>query len=129
MPIFHSQDLIDRELDDLDMGMGPGETSHSTENELHRASREGDLEEVKKLVEEKHFNPLQKVGRNGWNALHYAARGGDVDVMKYFIEERQCNPASQDDHGWMPLHYAARNNHLELLRYLVDELQMDPMSD
>ena len=124
IPILYSQDLIDS---DFDMGMGPGETHHSTKNELHLASYRGDLEEVKVLVEEKGLNPLQKGGPNGVNALHYAAGGGQLAVLKYFVKERGCNPASQSNRGWTPLHYAARYNHFEVVQCLVDELQMDPM--
>ena len=128
IPIFHSQDLIDRELGDLDIGMGhiAMETSHSNDNELHLVSRRGDLEEVKRLVEEKKLNPLEKGGKNGANALHIAAVGGHLSVMKYFIE-RGYNPASESTEGWTCLHVAARYNHYELVQYLVDEQKMDPM--
>ena len=125
--IFHSQDLIDRELCDLDIGMGhvAMETSHFKENELHLASRRGDLEEVKRLVEKK-LNPLEKVGKKGRNALHFAAAGGHLSVIKYFIE-RGYNPACENTAGWTCLHYAARYNHYDLVQYLVDEQKMDPM--
>ena len=128
IPIFHSQDLIDRELGDIDIGMGhvAVETSHSNINELHLASHRGDLEEVKRLVEEKKLNPLEKGGEYGQNALHYAAAGGHLGVMKYFIE-RGYNPASESTEGWTCLHYAARFNHYDLVQYLVDEQKMDPM--
>ena len=128
IPIFHSQDLIDRELSDVDIGMGhvAMETSHSNENELHLVSRRGDLEEVKRLVEEKKLNPLEKVGKYGHNALHYAADGGHLGVMKYFIE-RGYNPASEDSDGRTCLHFAAQLNHYDLVQYLVDEQKMDPM--
>ena len=129
MPIFfHSQDLIDTELDDLEMELWTGGTWDSNGHKLHQASYRGDLEEIKKiLAAEKNLNPLQKAGDYGQNALHSAAQGGQLDVMKYFVEEKGCNPASQDDSGWTPLHYAARLNDLALVQYLVDGLQVDPM--
>ena len=128
IPIFHSQDLIDRELGDLAIRMGhvAMETSHSNENELHLASGRGDLEEVKRLVEEKKLNPLEKGGKNGLNALHFAAEAGHLGVMKYFIESGY-NPASESTEGWTCLHVAARYNHYDLVQYLVDEQKMDPM--
>ena len=128
IPIFHSQDLIDRELGDVDIGMGhvAMETSQSKINELHRASRRGDLEEVKRLVEEKKLNPLEKGGKYGLNALHFAAVGGHLGVMKYFIE-RGYNPASESTGGWTCLHLAAQLDHYDLVQYLVDEHKMDPM--
>ena len=123
--IFHSQDLIDRELGDVDIGMGhvAMETSHSNINELHLASHRGDLEEVKRLVEEKKLNPLEKGGKN---ALHIAAEAGHLGVMKYYVQ-RGYNPARENAGGMTCLHYAARYNHYDLVQYLVDEQKMDPM--
>ena len=88
------------------MGIGDESSGH----ELHLVSQKGDLEEVKRLTEEKELNPLQK-DKDGMNALHYAARGGQLCVLKYFIEEQGHNPASQSSVGglaeWTPLHFAA----------------------
>ena len=44
----------------------------SSELKLHQASHKGELDNVKRLIEEKKLNPLQK-DKNGNNALHYAA--------------------------------------------------------
>ena len=120
--------MFDRELGDVDIRMGRGamETNHSKKNELHQASHRGDLEEVKRLVEEKKLNSLEKRGKNGHNALHCTAAGGHLGVMKYFIE-RGYNPASEDSDGRTCLSYAALNNHYDLVQYLVDEQKMDPM--
>ena len=125
IPIFHSQDLIDRELGDLE-GHVAMETSHSKRNELHLASHRGDLEEVKLLVEEKKLNPLEKDSKDGQNALHYAAYGGHLSVMKYYVD-RGYNPASKATSRWTCLHVAAQFNHYDLVQYLVDEQKMDPM--
>ena len=43
IPILYSQDLIDRELHDFDMGMGPIETRHSKKNSFKHH-----IEETKK---------------------------------------------------------------------------------
>ena len=128
IPIFHSQDLIDQELGDLDIGMGHEamEISHSIKNELHEASRRGDLEEVKRLVEEKKLNPIEKGDKYGLNALYIAAVGGHLGVMKYYVS-REYNPASEDTSGMTCLHLAARFNRYDLVQYLVDEQKMDPM--
>ena len=125
MYLFPFQNLFDRGLADLDMGMGHG--GSGTLNELHRASYRGDLEEVKRLIEEEGFNPLQTVGEYEKNALHFAAAGGHTTVIKHFIQERGCNPACQDSQGVTPLHIAAQFSHLELVRYLVEEEKVDPM--
>ena len=118
---------MDRELHDLEMGMGHGIAGGSTENELHLASYRGDLKKVKELTEKGQFNPLQKESKFGANILHYTARFGQLGVLRYFIEERGCNPASQDNRAWTPLHYAALGKHLDIVHYLVAEQQMDPL--
>ena len=78
---------------DLDIGMGHSGTG--TANELHVASRRGDLEEVKRLIEKERSTP-DKYGRD---TLPYVALGGELRVMKYFIEERGCNPSCQNSRG------------------------------
>ncbi|MCG8624057.1 MAG: ankyrin repeat domain-containing protein, partial [Proteobacteria bacterium] len=111
------------------MGMGHGKAGASTENELHQylASHRGDLKEVKSLIEEKQFDPLQKEGQFGGNVLHHSARCGQLRVLRYFIEERGCSPASQDNRAMTPLYYAAYGKHLDIVHYLVAEQQMDPL--
>ena len=102
------------------------ETTNFDENELHLASRRGDLQEVKRLVEEKQLNPLEKGGDFGLNALHCAAAYGHLSVLKYYTE-RGYNPASESSNGWTCLHFAAQFNYYDLVQYLVDEQKMDPM--
>ena len=75
---------MDRELHDLEMGMGHDVAGGSSKNELHLASRGGDLKKVKEFIEEKKFDPLQKGGKYRMNALHYAASGGQLGVLKIF---------------------------------------------
>ena len=109
------------------MGMGHGVAGGSNENELHLASYRGDLQEIKRLTEEKQLNPSQKEGKYGKNTLYYAARFGQLGVLKYFIEERGCNPTNKDNRAMTPLHDAALGKHLDIVRYLVAEQQMDPL--
>ena len=85
-----------------------GHSGTRTANDLHVASLRGDLEEVKRLIENEGFNPLQTESKNGQNALHYAAWGGQLEVMQYFIEEKGCNPTCQDFRGSTPLHTATQ---------------------
>ena len=56
--LFLFQDLLDKGVDDVDMETGQDTTAG--ESKLHMASLRGNLEEVKRLTEEKHLNPLQK---------------------------------------------------------------------
>ena len=74
---------------------GLAETASTHEHwsglELHLAVLTGQLEAVKFLVEEEHFNPMQRP-RSGINAVHIAALNGNLQVLKYFITERDCDP-------------------------------------
>ena len=72
---------------------GLAETAFTHEHwsalELHLAVLTGQLEAVKFLGEEEHFNPMQ---RPRWdiNAVHIAALHGNLQVLKSFITERDC---------------------------------------
>ena len=90
---------------------------------LRKASLNGNLEEIKRLVEEKHLNPLQRVGKTASNALHCAAAAGH---LRYFIEDRGCSAACVDQDGWTPLNYAALHKHLDIVQYLVKKQQIEP---
>ena len=64
---------------------GLAETASTHEHlELHLAVVTGQLEAVKFLVEEEHFNPMQRP-RRGINAVHIAALNGNLQVLKYFV--------------------------------------------
>ena len=94
---------------------------------LHVASYRGDLCEVKYLVEEKYFDPLQKfVIDNERTALHCAADAGHLNILKYFIEEQYCNPLCFDKDNVTPLHVAAKKGQMEIIRYLIFEAKCDP---
>ena len=93
---------------------------------LHGAAYRGDIETVKRLLEESRHNPLQ-MDSYGNTAVHYAAAGGSLLSLKYFIEERQCSAACLNMNQQTPLHFAAEHKHLELVKYLVANQQMDPM--
>ena len=96
--------------------------------ELHLAVLTGQLEAVKFLVEEKHFNPMQRPRRD-INAVHMAALYGNLQVFNYFITERNCNPACPGPFGLTPLHIASEQGHLDIVRYLVIEQQIDPLCE
>ena len=120
------QDIVERDLrdepylrmeDDAAKLRPPDDSSGL---ELHRASHRGELDEVKRLIEEKKLNPLLK-NKNNDTALHLAAIGGHLNIMKYFIEEKCLVPACLGWTGQTPLHHVAYKRQLELVRYLVVE--------
>ena len=90
---------------------------------LRLAAKEGNLQEVRRLVEEEGENPKRGVGVLGWTPLHRSAIGGHLRVMRYLIEEQHCNPKCVAKDGWTPLHYAS---HVGVVKYLLVVHHCDP---
>ena len=97
--------------------------------ELHHAASEGQLENVRFLVEKKHYNPMQRDDQCEITALHIAVIVGRMDILKYFITECNCNPACPGPHGLTSLHLASYQGHLDVVKYLVIEQQMEPLCE
>ena len=95
---------------------------------LHHAAAKGRLEDVRYLVEKKHYNPLQR-DQCGIAPFHMAAIVGNVQVFKYCVTECNCNPACPGPLGLTPLHLASELGHLDIVKYLVDIQQIDPLCE
>ena len=54
-------------------------------NLLFKAADRGDLNRVKKLVNEGKEDPMQTSKSGGYSALHYAARKGKLNIIMYLI--------------------------------------------
>ena len=93
---------------------------------LGLAAWEGNLQEVRRLVEEEGEDPERGVGLYGWIPLHHSAGGGHLQVVRYLIEEQHCNPKCVDEYGVTPLHYSAIGGHLQVVRYLIEEQRCNP---
>ena len=93
---------------------------------LLSAAWKGNLQEVRRLVEEEGEDPKQCVGVRGWTPVHWSARGGNLQVVRYLIEEQHCDPKCVDKNGWTPLQDSARCGHLQVVRYLIEEQHCDP---
>ena len=104
------------------------ETS-SLSGELYCAVAEGELENVRFLVEKKHYNPMQRNNHFEITAFHLATLVGNIEIFKYFTTESNCNPACSGPLGLTALHLASGQGHLEMVKYLVIEQQMDPLCE
>ena len=91
---------------------------------LRLAAEEGNLQEVRRLVEEEGEDPERSVGVQGWTPLHHSAIDGHLQVVRYLIEEQHCDPKCVDKHGRTPLHCSG--GHLKVERYLIEEQHCDP---
>ncbi len=103
---MYLQEHLGRDLKDprLDM-MKKAQTSPQHSTQLWTATRQGNIQQVKRLVSMGH-NPMGK-DTNDQTALHIAAQYGRIQILKYLIEDQGCNPASLGQFGATPLHVAA----------------------
>jgi len=81
-------------------------------NDLIDAAEKGNLELIKKLVEQG-----VDVHARDDAALRWAAESGHLDVVKYLVEQG-ANVHAGDD---LALRWAAGNGHLDVVKYLVEQ--------
>lgn len=90
---------------------------------LHIAARKGDLEEVRRLLNEGvDVNQISRGHKDtGATALHLAAAGGHIDIMDELLE-RGCNidARTRVGCGWTPLHHAAKERNKKAIRFLIE---------
>lgn len=91
----------------------------NNKNKLLDAAYDGNLKEVKHLLEKKSV-PLKSCRDViGSTPLHFAAFRGHVDVVQYLIERHKMRPSSKNDKGQTPLDLARENNHQGVVAYLT----------
>lgn len=85
---------------------------------LHNAAAEGDLENVRKLIER--GQGVNAQGALNRTALHQAAMSGKLEVVLYLLE-RGANKNAIGNSGETPLHLAVLNGHRNVVEALLDE--------
>ena len=103
---------------------------------LRGAAWEGNLREVRRLIEEEGVNPS---GRDWWGqtALGLSCARCHLNVVKYLIEEQHCDPNESNIYH-TPLHYACGRDYyyfgsssssssLDVVKYLIETCHCDPM--
>ena len=84
---------------------------------LHRASRRGQVEIARMLIERGVDVTAQN--NDGWAPLHLALVYGEVEVARMLIE-RGADVTAQNNDGWTPLHLASQRGQVEVARMLVE---------
>ncbi|CDW89526.1 ankyrin [Stylonychia lemnae] len=56
--------------------------------ELYNSSTKGNLEDLRKIVEEKNYSLVEEVSKAGyyWTVFHYASHYGHAQVLQYLID-------------------------------------------
>ena len=96
---------------------------------LHYAARNGHLECLRYLVEERKHDPAAVSG-DGTTPLHMACFGGHVAVVKYLMEQHQADPRATNEWGCSSAHWVGmtRNKDVAQVRHLCRLLQSHGVS-
>jgi ankyrin repeat protein len=93
------------------------------DKELCEAARGGDLDAVKRLVQNDQFNPDAK-DYNGTTALMLAAENGHSEVVEVLINAK-ADVHAVDENNNTALKLAAKGNHTKVLKVLVESFSED----
>ena len=96
----------------------PNEKNKYGESCLHLACKEGYIDIVKYLVNERHSTPAI-TNSQGQNCLHIACQNGHKRIVEFLTTGSHCNPNDKDKWGWNSLHLACRQYHVEIVMYLI----------
>lgn len=100
----------------------PNQTADQKGQLLLEGGKQGDVNLVKDLIEEK--APVDFVDGEGRSALYLASANGHVEVVTLLLAA-QANRNKTDNHGISPLHLAAAEGNTELVRVLCPGAQLD----
>lgn len=84
---------------------------------LHAACRGGNVEIVKKMVNEN--GDIFARGPNDETSLHYATINGSENCVRYLIEQR-IDVHARTSNGFTAVHYASRDGQINLLKVLFE---------
>lgn len=84
------------------------------------AAGEGDLEEVKRIVEEGANITLRS--KDGLNMIHWSARGGNTELIEFFLE-KGVDYKFKDNKGNVPLVHAIRRNQTDAAKLLISKMK------
>jgi len=93
--------------------------SNNLENIINIASREGNLDVIKFLVDK--GADVNSKDKDGYAPLNRAALAGHLDIVKYLVNKGGADVNAKDEDGNTPLYYAAGKGHLDIVKFLVNK--------
>jgi len=94
-------------------------------NLLHIACEQGDIENVKLLLESKRFHIHSPSAMEDNTPLHFAAWNGHTNLVRILIEIFNADPNIENNFARTPLHIAAQRGHIDTAICLVNEFKVD----
>lgn len=91
---------------------------------LHAACRQGLLREVKSLITEEAYDPMER-DHTGATPLYVAAQAGHDDIVRSLLCDFHCDPNTGCCDSDTPLHAAAGQGHTAVVRLLLSESKCD----
>ena len=92
---------------------------------LGTAVRNGDVNEVRKILSRCGSCNVDSVSINGQPLLHYACSNDQIGVVRVLISEFQANVNCTDAKWHTPLHCACMKGNIDMVRSLISEFQAD----
>ena len=89
------------------------------ERSIHNACTNGDLEKVKKFIENNRES-VNRQDKNGYSALHYAARNNYIHICKYLLENGADVHLKTKSCRSTALHRASYMGNFEIVQLLLD---------
>lgn len=88
-------------------------------SELHKAARDGDIEDIRILLFKGHG--IDEKDKNDNTPLHHAAENGQKEAVRYLIEQG-ANPNIVNKSGYLPSCFADKNSDIEMVVLLEEAM-------
>jgi hypothetical protein len=92
------------------------------QDELHRASYHGNVEEVERLLQDPNVDPSE----NNNSAIQYASDNGHLAVVERLLQDHRVDPSSLNNDA---IQCAASSGHLAIVERLLQDDRVDPSDD
>ena len=99
----------------------------SSNDRLIEISEDGDLDEIKSLIESTSPRAINIDFQNkdGWTALMNACKEGHLDIVKYLIANGAVDTNFHTEYLNTSLMVASEYGHVDVVNYLVENLRVD----